>query len=277
MAGMASGTAGTSVGADQGRRRQTTLDDASLDLADGDEASGRPRTGWLRRRVRLLAERRGVRCLAAVIATVIVFHLAWIALYAVVAPQRSNLMLAYAVAGTPVKQTWMDLEDISPNLIKAVVMAEDAQFCRHWGVDFSAIREAIERADHRGPRGASTISMQTAKNLFLWNGRSYVRKGLELPLTYAMEAFWSKRRMLEIYLNIVEWGPGVFGAEAAARHHFGRSAAKLSRDQAARLATALPNPRVRSASARGGRWLRGHRARIAKRIGAAETWAACVL
>ena len=102
------------------------------------------------------------------------------------------------------------------------------QVCRHWGVDWKAIGTAIDQAGDHGPRGASTISMQTVKNLFLWNSRSYVRKALEIPLTYATELVSSKSRILEIYLNIAEWGPGVYGAEAAGRYHFSKSAARLS-------------------------------------------------
>jgi len=241
--------------------------------ATADAAEDPSRAGWRH----AILRRRSVRCAFAVCVAVVVFHVALIALYRFVDPERSNLMLAQAVAGEPVTHEWVGLDSISPNLIKAVVMAEDARFCSHWGIDFGAIRDAIERADERGPRGVSTITMQTAKNLFLWNDRSYLRKALEVPVSVMMELLWPKSRTLEVYLNIVEWGPGVFGAEAAARHHFGRSAASLSRDQAARLAAALPNPRARSASIRGGSWLRRHRSRLAKRIDHAPAYAGCVL
>lgn len=242
-------------------------------IAIADDAADPPKAGWRQ----ALLRRRSVRCALTVCLAVVVFHIALIGLYRFVDPERSNLMLAQAVAGEPVTHDWVSLDEISPNLIKAVVMAEDARFCSHWGIDVGAIREAIERADERGPRGVSTITMQTAKNLFLWNGRSYLRKALEVPFSFMMELLWPKSRTLEVYLNIVEWGPGVFGAEAAARHHFGRSAASLSRDQAARLAAALPNPRARSASIRGGSWLRRHRGRLAKRIDHAPAYAGCVL
>src|SRR6185436_4995918 len=121
-------------------------------------------------------------------------------------------------------------------LQRAVIASEDGRFCQHHGVDWDEIEEAIERARDGIPRGGSTISMQVVKNLFLWPSKSYVRKALEFPLTFAIEMAWSKPRILEIYLNIAEWGPGVFGAEAAARYHFGKSAATLTPSQAALLA-----------------------------------------
>ena len=136
----------------------------------------------------------------------------------------------------------MPLERISPNLIHAVILSEDGAFCRHRGVDWSALEEAIEN-----DRGGSTISMQVVKNLFLWPASSYVRKALEMVLAYLVEVVWPKRRVLEIYLNIAEWGPGIFGAEAAARHNFGKAASQLTPEEAALLAVALPNPLDRQA------------------------------
>ena len=173
--------------------------------------------------------------------------------YRFVNPPASNLMLYNYLTGKEVHHTWVPLKKISPHVIKAVVVAEDAQFCRHWGIDFGAIKEAIENAHGGTPRGASTISMQTAKNMFLWQSKSYVRKILEVPVTIAMELIWPKRRMLEIYLNIAEWGPGVFGIGAAARHHFKTTPANLGRAAAAQLAAALPNPKVRRAGKPGPR------------------------
>ncbi len=167
--------------------------------------------------------------------------------YRFVNPPASNLMLYNYLRGNRVHHTWVPLEKISSTVIKAVVVAEDAQFCRHWGIDFAAIRYAIEHAKGGTPRGASTISMQTAKNMFLWQSKSYVRKVLEVPVTVMMELIWPKKRMLEIYLNIAEWGPGVFGIGAAARHHFNTTPAKLGVAAASRLAASLPNPKVRRA------------------------------
>jgi monofunctional biosynthetic peptidoglycan transglycosylase len=172
----------------------------------------------------------------------------------------STLMLSELFLLRGYDRQWVDLDDISPNLVRAVMMSEDGQFCAHGGVDWVQMRGVVQDAlDGEQTRGASTISMQTAKNLFLWNGRFFVRKILELPLAMTSDFIWSKRRMMEIYLNVAEWGPGIYGAEAAAQHHFKTSAAKLSSSQAALLAVALPNPftRVASKPGRGMRRLAG--------------------
>jgi monofunctional biosynthetic peptidoglycan transglycosylase len=162
-----------------------------------------------------------------------------------VVPPISTLMIWQTLTLAPVKRTFVPLEDISETLVRSVVMSEDGRFCEHGGVDWDALFQVIDNED--GPsRGASTIAMQTVKNLFLWPGRSYVRKALEIPLAVYADLVWPKRRTIEIYLNIAEWGPGVFGAEAAARHHFGKSAADLTRREAALLAAALPNPFTRN-------------------------------
>ncbi len=152
-------------------------------------------------------------------------------------PPTSTLMLGQRLVGTQIEQIWVPLERISPNLVHAVILSEDTGFCRHRGIDWPALGEAIE-----SDRGGSTITMQVVKNLFLWPARSYVRKALEIVLAYLVEAVWPKQRVLEIYLNIAEWGPGLFGAEAAAQHHFGKPAARLTAQEAALLAVALPNP-----------------------------------
>jgi monofunctional glycosyltransferase len=166
-------------------------------------------------------------------------------LYAVINPPASTLMLGQALQGVPMRQTWVPIDKISPNLIKAVVISEDAQFCGHWGVDWEAMVEAWDN----GGRGASTIPMQTVKNLFLWPGRNYIRKVVELPLAHVTTLFWSKRRMLEIYLNVAEWGPGIYGIEEAAQRSFGRSAKSLTAEEATLLAAALPAPLLRNANA----------------------------
>lgn len=144
-----------------------------------------------------------------------------------------------------VKQQWSDLTDFSPVMARSVVAAEDAMFCTHNGFDLDAIREAIEGG---GKRGASTISQQVAKNVFLWHGRSYLRKGLEAGFTVLIELIWSKERIVEVYLNVAEFDEGVFGAAAAGQHYFGVTANKITTTQAARLAAILPNPKNRSAS-----------------------------
>lgn len=161
----------------------------------------------------------------------------------------STLMLWRSVTGKPVERRWIDLAAMSPYLPRAVVAAEDAKFCSHHGVDWDALREVMDDAEEgEVSRGGSTITQQVAKNLFLWSGRSYLRKALELPLALWIDAILSKRRILELYLNIAELGPsGQFGAEAAANYAFGRSAAVLTPREAALLASILPNPVKRSA------------------------------
>lgn len=166
-------------------------------------------------------------------------------LYASV-PPVSTLMLARWATGRSAERTYVPLEAISPHLPLAVIASEDARFCSHGGVDWNALREVVDDGDEGGPnRGASTLTMQIAKNLFLWSSRSYVRKGLELPVALYLDLIWSKRRTIEVYLNVAEWGDGIFGAEAAAREHFGKSARELTRREAALLASALPNPIAR--------------------------------
>jgi monofunctional glycosyltransferase len=161
----------------------------------------------------------------------------------------STLMLWDLVTLKGYDRRWVEFEDISPLLVQSVMMSEDGQFCSHFGVDLRQLQGVVEDAlEGEATRGASTIPMQTAKNLFLWNGRSFVRKGLELPLALGADAVWSKKRLMEIYLNIAEWGPGIYGVEAAAQRHFRTSASKLSRKQAALLAVSLPNPITRVAS-----------------------------
>jgi monofunctional biosynthetic peptidoglycan transglycosylase len=176
-----------------------------------------------------------------------------IAVYRFVNPPFSMLMVQQALTGTSIDKQWVPIERISPNLSRAVIVAEDGRFCEHWGIDFVEMAHAVRRASDGYPRGASTITMQVAKNLFLVPTKSYLRKIVEVPLTFAIELAWPKWRILEIYLNIVEWGPGVFGAEAASRAHFGRPAASLSARQAAQLAVVLPNPIVRDAGSPGPR------------------------
>lgn len=143
------------------------------------------------------------------------------------------------------ERDWVPLERIAPVMARSVVAAEDANFCLHWGFDVTAIRAAIEEG---GSRGGSTISQQVVKNVFLWQGRSWFRKALETAITPLVEAIWSKRRILEVYLNVAETGEGVFGVEAAAQRAFGLPAAKLSARQAALIAATLPAPRSRSAA-----------------------------
>jgi len=162
----------------------------------------------------------------------------------------STLMLGRWVTGKRVERTWVPLAAMSAALPRSVLVAEDARFCTHRGVDFGELRAAIEDADDLSEmRGGSTIAQQTAKNLFLWPGRSVVRKALEFPLALWLDLVLGKRRLMEIYLNIAEWGPnGEFGAEAAARRAFNKPARDLSAREAALLAAILPNPLRRSAA-----------------------------
>jgi monofunctional biosynthetic peptidoglycan transglycosylase len=188
-----------------------------------------------------------VRLATTLLITISVLIAALLVLYRWIDPPTSTLMLGQRLAGTPISQHWVPLERVSPNLLAAVIASEDGHFCRHHGVDWGELREAIESTGDGIARGGSTISMQVVKNLFLWPSRSYLRKALEIPLAYAIETLWTKRRIIEIYLNIAEWGPGVFGAEAAARFHFRKSALLLTPREATLLAVSLPNPFERQA------------------------------
>ncbi len=166
----------------------------------------------------------------------------------------STPMLWRRLTGQRVEQTFVPLSRIAPALPLTVIVAEDGSFCHNRGIDIGAMREALEQSDENPgeSRGASTITQQTAKNLFLWQGRSFVRKGLEIPLAIWLNLVLPKRRVLEIYLNIAEWGPsGEFGAEAGARWAFGKSVRELDPREAAELAAILPNPMLRSAKTPG--------------------------
>lgn len=165
-------------------------------------------------------------------------------LFRFVPPPITPLMVERWIDGGGIARRWTPLSAISPNLVRAVIASEDSKFCSHHGFDWDAIDRALtEDAEGDRLRGGSTISQQTAKNLFLTPDRTWTRKGIEAWLTVLIEAFWPKRRILEVYLNIVEWGPQRFGAEAAARAEFRKPASALSISEAARLATVLPNPR----------------------------------
>jgi monofunctional glycosyltransferase len=199
------------------------------------KARGNPVMRWLKR-------------ILVVLLIILALPYALTLAYVVVDPP-STLVLMRRLRGESVDQRWVPLSQISPSLIRSVLTSEDAGFCRHFGIDLGAIREALRQAEERdvAARGASTITMQVAKNLFLFNDRSWVRKVLEAPLALWIDLIWSKQRVLEVYLNIAEWGPGVFGAEAAARTHFNVAASQLNVRQSTLLATALPNPIRRSA------------------------------
>ena len=185
--------------------------------------------GWL--------ARLGLGVLAAYLALIVVFDM--------VNPPTTYTIWSEGRRLGHVDQEWTSIDDIAPVMLRSVVAAEDANFCHHWGFDMGAIRQAI---DSGGNRGASTISQQVVKNVFLWQGRSWPRKALEAVLTPMAEAVWTKRRMLEIYLNVAEFSEGVFGVNAAAFHYFRTTPEKLTARQASLLAAVLPDPKGRSAS-----------------------------
>ncbi|MEN3951176.1 monofunctional biosynthetic peptidoglycan transglycosylase [Iodidimonas sp. SYSU 1G8] len=164
-------------------------------------------------------------------------------IYRFVPPPGTPLMVIRLVQGYGIDKDWTGIERISSNLQRAVLASEDAKFCNHNGFDWVSLKESLEKLEQgERSRGASTITMQTAKNLFLWPGRSFIRKGIEAYLTVWIELLWPKQRTLEVYLNIAEWGKGIYGAEAAARHYFGVPASALTARQSALLAVSLPSP-----------------------------------
>lgn len=209
----------------------------------------------------------------------VVAPVALVAIYRFVPPPVTFLMVQRVFEGKGLDRRWSNIDDISPRLVRAVIAAEDARFCEHKGFDVEAIEKAMKsNARGRKLRGGSTISQQTAKNVFLWPQRSWVRKGFEAYFTVLIEIGWGKRRIMEVYLNSIEWGPGVYGAEAAARKTFGTGAADLSATQAARLAAILPSP-LRWRAAKPGPYVRKQTRRITANAGTVrrDGLAACVL
>ena len=191
--------------------------------------------------------KRALRIAGAIAAGWLALVLLLIIVYRFINPPISALMLQRWVSGQGSLHEWVNFEDMSPNVIRAVLVSEDARFCEHNGIDYEAIEDAVEDAGSGRLRGASTISMQVVKNLFLWPSKSYLRKAIELPLTYMLELIWPKRRIMEVYLNIAEWGPGIFGVGTASKFYLSKPAKSLSAREAARLAVALPNPLTRNA------------------------------
>ncbi len=179
------------------------------------------------------------------VSVIFIVVVALVVLGAIINPPTTAYMFSEGRRLGGVEQTWVPMERIAPVMARSAVAAEDANFCAHWGFDMAAIKLAIAEGSSRG---ASTISQQTVKNVYLWHGRLWVRKAAEALITPLVEAVWTKRRIIEVYLNVAEFDEGVFGVEAAARHYFGISAAELSATQAARLAAILPSPKTRSAA-----------------------------
>lgn len=189
------------------------------------------------------------RILVLAVAGFVLLSTFFVVLYGVVPPPITPLMLIRLIEGEGLHKDWVSFDQVSPALFRAVIAAEDTRFCQHHGIEIEAIVDAWRKnQDGKRVYGASTITMQTAKNLYLWPARSFVRKAFEAYFTLLMEALWSKRRILELYVNVVEWGHGVYGAEAAAQFHFKKSAKELTKREAALLAAVLPNPRRWSAS-----------------------------
>ena len=191
--------------------------------------------------------KKAIRFLTLSVAAFTILSCVGVVLYKWINPPITPLMIMRLFEGAgKIEKNWQNYEDISPNIFKACIAAEDARFLRHEGIDWKAV-EAAKRYNkiYNGKkiRGASTITMQTAKNVFLWNGKNFVRKGLEAYFTVLIEAVWGKKRILEVYVNVVEWGNGIYGVEAASQKYFKKSASKLTKREAALLAATLPNPR----------------------------------
>jgi monofunctional glycosyltransferase len=203
---------------------------------DGDEQAMAARAGF----------GRWVRLAARIAIVAVALPLVLTPIYRFI-PPISTLMLWDLVSLQGYTRSWVGLDDISPNMVQSVIMGEDGKFCSHDGVDWDSLMSVLKHAGKDGPsRGASTITMQTVKNVYLWNSRSYARKALEIPLALYTNVVWSKRRTMEIYLNIAELGPNLYGVEAASRAYFNKPASQLSRHEAALIAAALPNPASRN-------------------------------
>ena len=230
------------------------------------------------------SKRKRKRPVLTVLLTLLLLLVASVGIHRFLPPPTTFLMVSRSLEGEGLSYRWRSLDEISPRLVEAVIASEDSTFCAHRGFDMKAIEKALKanaRAEKRGAgrlRGGSTISQQTAKNVFLWPGRDWVRKGLEAGYTVLIETLWGKRRIVEVYLNVAEWAPGVYGAEAASRKWFGKGADQLSAREAARLAAILPSPR-RYQAASPGPYVRRRAGRIQAAMGTVRNdgLAACVL
>ena len=196
----------------------------------------------------------------------VAISLIWVVIYRVVPPPITLTMIGNAVEGHPVTKDWMSLSEMDPDMARAAIGGEDWNFCAHHGFDFAAIQQAM-KDNERGKRirGGSTISQQTAKNAFLWQGGGFFRKGLEAWFTVLIELIWGKHRIMEVYLNIAETGIGTYGANAGALRYFRHDASRLSATEAARIAAVLPQPKKREAVSPGG-FTRRHGDKIARRV-----------
>lgn len=205
--------------------------------------------------------------LVRAIALFVLVSLGWVLVYRFVPPPITLTMVGDMLHGRSIHKHWRPLDEMDPNMARAAISAEDGNFCRHHGFDFSAIEKAFKGNEAgRHYRGGSTISQQTAKNVFLWQGRSWARKGLEAWFTVLIEAIWGKKRIMEVYLNVAETGIGTYGADAAAQRYFHHDARRLSPVEAARIAAILPLPKKREAIDPHG-FVRRYGDRIARRMG----------
>lgn len=193
---------------------------------------------------------RAIKFLLKLVVYFVLVTVAWVGLYAIVPPPVTATML---LDENSITKEWTSFSDISPNMARAVIAAEDGKFCSHNGFDTEAIQKAIERNAQGGRiRGGSTISQQVAKNAFLWQGGGFFRKGLEAYFTFLIETIWSKKRIMEVYLNIAETGIGTYGVQAGAQRYFKKDAKDLTRIEAARIAAALPLPKKRAVNGASG-------------------------
>ncbi len=222
------------------------------------------------RKAKVGKKKRGLLAtlLMAVFGLLVVFPVCWVLVYRFVPPPVTSLMVIRFFEGRGLDYRWRPLGEISPTLAQAAIASEDAHFCQHHGFDFTAMEKAMAHNDRRPNkvRGGSTISQQTAKNVFLWPDRTYVRKGLEAYFTVLIEALWGKKRIMETYLNVVEMGSGVYGAEAASQVDFGHSAHRMSTSEAARLVTILPNP-LKYNAVEPGKYVQRRAGRVAGQMG----------
>ena len=230
------------------------------DVAGAGKAPRRRKSLW----------RRGFRLVVRTVLALLLLSVLWVAAYRFVPPPLTATMVADAVAGHGITKEWRPLEAIDPDMARAVIGAEDSRFCTHGGFDVDAMLDAARRnaqGDRR--RGGSTISQQTAKNAFLWQGGGYFRKGLEAWFTFLIETLWTKRRIMEVYLNIAETGIGTYGVEAGAQRYFGHGAGTMTRAEAAQLAAVLPSPKTRAGTNPAG-FTRRYGNAIRSRIGVVE-------
>ena len=217
-----------------------------MDRDEIDQALSAPEKKKSKKAKRSFLDRITITLRVAAWSVVFLFvgSIVWAVVYRFAPAPGTLLMVERRLSGEEIVHPWTPLEEISPHLVTAVIASEDTRFCQHNGIDFEAIDDAMTEAENgKRLRGASTISQQTAKNAFLWPHRSWLRKGAEAWMTMVIETLWPKRRIMEVYLNIAEWGDGLFGAEAAAQKRFGKSAKNLTAQEAALLATVLPNPK----------------------------------